>query len=376
MTDIVDSLKARLYDFRTSPFLATFFFSWMFVNYKLVLVFFSGDITTLHKINKLTEYWEHVNYILPLYIALGYLLVFPLLNIIFYGIKLIFNALYNLVQQEIEDITPMPMEKVEELKEKYNKLFKEQEQVFNELEEYKNKYMSMSNKVEKHINEEVHKKTEWFDSEKNALESQLESMKTSLHTFKLEAASKEKNLQKILTDRETMIETIKEDMENRFNFLEDKHNTIIQEKDSEITGLNGEIKLLKDKLDSLNSEYANLRKEYDKKIKTEEDMQNIPKEYLAQYTTDELKILEHIYRNDIVAYKTDTQWHQIVKDILNLPIIEVEKIFKKLRTNKNLFEFSLGSGQQIHYKINDKGKEQLSDMFNSRTTAKVPYISK
>lgn len=375
MTDILDSFKARLYDFKTSPFLATFFFSWMFVNYNLILVFFSDDLKTLDKISELEKVWGHANYILPLYIALGYLLVFPILNIFFYAVKLGFNAAYNWVQQKIEDKTPMPLSKANELKAKYHKLFKEQEQVFNELEEYKNKYMSMSNEIERHINEEVQKKTEWFDSEKNALESQLDSMKTSLDTIKTEAKNKEKNLQDMLKDHDNMIKTINMDMNKKINILEKEHRTTVQEKDTKISILQGEVKLLKNKLNNLNSEHENLKKEYDEKIKIEEDMQNIPEEYLAQYTTDELRILEHIYRNDIIDYKFDHQWYQVIKSILNLPIIEVEKIFNKLKNNKNLFEQTLSSGSTYAYKINKQGKQQLSDMFNTHFSANVPYKS-
>lgn len=327
MSDFLDSLKARLYDFKTSPFLATLALSWMFCNYKLVLIFFSGDFETTEKITKISEQLKDVDYISPLLVALGYVLVFPILNIIFYAVKLWFNVAYNFVQQKIEDKTPMPLVKAKELKEKHLGLFKEQEKTIEELEEYKNKYLEKSNNVDKHIAEQVQKQTKWHETEKKTYENQINSLQKSL-----------KQYENLLKEKENIVKELSKQTEKNESNLQE-----IQ-------------KIADENIDK----YNKLKKEYDKNLKSKEIPQ-VSEKYLDMFDKNELKFLENVYRSDFIGNKDIHEWLAKIKQVLNIPLIEAEKLFVQLRDKSNLFRMTSQSSAAISH----DGKNLLYEMFKT-----------
>lgn len=61
--DFIDSIKARLYDFKYTPFLSSYIFSWLYFNSKLLLIFFSTELKVEEKIELLA--WDDIPRYIP-----------------------------------------------------------------------------------------------------------------------------------------------------------------------------------------------------------------------------------------------------------------------------------------------------------------------
>ena len=90
ISDIKDSIKARLYDMKYTPFLASYMFSWVFFNAKSILILTSDKLSIIQKIDMLS--YDTVNYKIPLCFALFYTVIFPFFSAIFYFITLQYNT--------------------------------------------------------------------------------------------------------------------------------------------------------------------------------------------------------------------------------------------------------------------------------------------
>ncbi|MCK5538880.1 MAG: hypothetical protein KAI79_18790 [Bacteroidales bacterium] len=111
--DFQDSIKARLYDMKYTPFLASYVFAWVFFNAKIFLIFFSENLKVTEKIDMLA--YADLLYISPLYVALFYTLIFPSFTAFFYSVSLLYRKLMNFIQQKIQDITPLPQEEANKI---------------------------------------------------------------------------------------------------------------------------------------------------------------------------------------------------------------------------------------------------------------------
>lgn len=118
--DLKDSIKARLYDFKYTPFLSSYIFSWIYFNSKLILIFTAPKLSVEKKIEMLS--WSQINYKIPLYFALAYVFIFPIATAIFYAVTLLYKALMNWIQQKIQDKTPLPLEQAKGIREENIKL--------------------------------------------------------------------------------------------------------------------------------------------------------------------------------------------------------------------------------------------------------------
>lgn len=136
--DLKDSIKARLYDFKYTPFLSSYIFSWIYFNSKLILIFTAPNLTVEKKIEMLS--WSQINYKMPLYFALAYVFIFPIATAIFYAVTLLYKALMNWIQQKIQDKTPLLLEQAKGIREENIKLELEYKKVATELEKIKQEY--------------------------------------------------------------------------------------------------------------------------------------------------------------------------------------------------------------------------------------------
>ncbi len=135
---VMESLKTRIWDFKTSAFLSTFLFAWIYWNSKLILIFTSSKLNIDKKIQMLS--WHDINYEFPLWSALAYVIAFPILNTLLYGITLIHLASKNWVQQKIQDETPLPQEKAKELYRENTKLHFENDEMSKQINDIKVAY--------------------------------------------------------------------------------------------------------------------------------------------------------------------------------------------------------------------------------------------
>ncbi|QKF65661.1 putative membrane protein [Arcobacter venerupis] len=92
MKDMINSFKANLYERTTSPLLGSFIFYWIICNYKFIVILFDKDLTSENKFVAIDNLYK-TDYIsisilnipingllLPLLIALAYVLVLPFIS--------------------------------------------------------------------------------------------------------------------------------------------------------------------------------------------------------------------------------------------------------------------------------------------------------
>ena len=84
--DFSDSFKARLHDYNTSPFLSSLLFSWLLINHKYVLLYFSSEDIYI-KMDLLLEYQtthQYSFYLYPMLFSLFYIFIYPYIHYYFY----------------------------------------------------------------------------------------------------------------------------------------------------------------------------------------------------------------------------------------------------------------------------------------------------
>ena len=92
MKDMINSFKANLYERTNSPLLGSFIFYWIICNYKFIVILFDKDLTSENKFIAIDNLYK-TDYIsisilnipingllLPLLIALAYVLVLPFIS--------------------------------------------------------------------------------------------------------------------------------------------------------------------------------------------------------------------------------------------------------------------------------------------------------
>ena len=172
--DILDSIKARLYDMKYTPFLASYVFFFVYFNAKLFLIFFDPNITTEYKIEMLS--YDDVCHWKPIVGALLYTLIFPFFQIYFYSAKLWFDKKLNERKQAIEKQTLLSVEDsieirytAKKLQDELDEYIKKYEQTKKDYDEYKTRleteYIDKSKELESSFEERVIKDTEKLKNE-------------------------------------------------------------------------------------------------------------------------------------------------------------------------------------------------------------------
>ena len=208
-TDLKDSLKARLYDMKYTPFLASYTFFWIYFNAKQILIFATSQLSINDKIDMLS--YSDIDITKPLLYALAYTLVFPIFTAGFYYVTLQYRRLMNKIKQKIEDVTPLPQKEANEIKAENADLRIELDEKIDELSKAKFRFETK----EKSLIEEYAIKTKELESS---------------YTDKLDANTKNLNAQlhaanTTITDKNTEIKQSKESIDNlskRLKVFEDK----------------------------------------------------------------------------------------------------------------------------------------------------------
>lgn len=101
LTEIKNSVKAKLYDSTNSPFLSSYIVSFILYNHKYILIYFGNfeDKLSLLEANGLA--WDGI--IAPVLFALSYVYVYPYLLKFFYRYTLQRQKERIDIKQEIED---------------------------------------------------------------------------------------------------------------------------------------------------------------------------------------------------------------------------------------------------------------------------------
>ena len=277
-TDLKDSLKARLYDMKYTPFLASYTFFWIYFNAKQILIFATSQLSINDKIDMLS--YSDIDITKPLLYALAYTLVFPIFTAGFYYVTLQYRRLMNKIKQKIEDVTPLPQKEANEIKAENANLRIELDEKIDELRKAKFRFETK----EKSLIEEYGIKTKKLESS---------------YTDKLDANTK--NLNRQLHVANTAIT--------------DKNTEIKQSKES-IDNLSKRLKVFEDKEEAKNNFGLNATIE---DVKKETGLDTIRKEInkynlISNLSNDEKTILQIIYTDDIAMSNSDQYIKNLTKN--------------------------------------------------------------
>ena len=305
--DLKDSIKVRLYDFKYTPFLSAYIFSWIYFNSKLILIFTAPKLSVEKKIEMLS--WGQIDYWTPVYFALCYVFLFPLATALFYAVTLGYKALMNWIQQKIQDRTPLPLEQANAIREENIKLELEYKKVANELEKIKQDYTLKENSL-----------TEQFSNKVN----ELVKDKTKQLNIDLRTAYND------ITDKNTELT---------------EKNTFINKLENKISELENEISKLKPVTTEpliIDNAYKKVQKSSDKVINA--------------LTLEHIKILATFYETD----------SKISKNVFKNHINSKYKVSKTLVDSwvNDLKKLGFVSSDTIgNYTVSNEGQKVIEDLF-------------
>jgi len=322
--DLKDSVKARLWDFKYTPFLSSYVFSWLFWNSKLILIFTSSKLTVDKKIEMLS--WGQINYETPLYFALAYVFIFPLATALFYAVTLGYKALMNWIQQKIQDKTPLPQVQANGIRKENIKLTLEHREIMEKLEKIQLEYSS---------------------KEKILISQFSEKQKSLEGDFK----EKEHKLgEKIQSEVELKVKELNENLQQTYKAIEDRNNQI-KEKQELINSLESKISELEveiSKLKPVTNESPIIDSAYKKAKESKYD-------YVKNLTIEHIKILATFYNNDSTISNSN------FKNYVNKEY-KLSKTLVDLRINE-LTGLEIVKKTQYDYIVTEKGKKIIESIF-------------
>lgn len=312
--DLKDSIKARLYDFKYTPFLSSYIFSWIYFNSKLILIFTAPKLSVEKKIEMLS--WSQINYKIPLYFALAYVFIFPIATAIFYAVTLCYKALMNWIQQKIQDKTPLPLEQAKRIREENIKLELEYKKVATELEKIKQEYsLKETNLTNQYTQKEVELE--------NRVSAQVEERTQQLNI----------DLRKAYTD------------------ITDK-NTELSEKNTLISNLESQISQLKTEISNLKpitEEKPLIDKAYKIAIESKDSLLN-------SLSIEQIKVLATFFENDSRMLKSTFKDYannnfNLSRTLIDLRITELSKL-------------AFIEQDSSYFFITEKGQKIIEQLFN------------
>jgi predicted adenine nucleotide alpha hydrolase (AANH) superfamily ATPase len=156
LNDIKDSIKAKLYDFAYTPFMSSVLISWVVLNHKYLLVFFT-DYDLEKKLALLKE-WDFalhthwftlpcaMNVFEPILFGLFYVFLYPKISKEFYSYTLERTKELKKIKQDIEDETPLTVKESQGIRKEIDYLTIERDEIRNRLTKteqyYEQKYFA------------------------------------------------------------------------------------------------------------------------------------------------------------------------------------------------------------------------------------------
>jgi predicted nucleic acid-binding Zn-ribbon protein len=270
--EVKNSIKARLYDSTYTPFMSSYILSWIFINNLYVLIFF-GDFKD--KISLLKEYdfglYNFNMWASPLAVALVYIYIYPFFLEKFYKHTLKKQKQRNDIKQEVEGKQLLSIEQSRAVRLKQSKLEDVIDKKDKKIEDFKNEILTLENEKSK-IEENVFKKLSIKEEEIH--KKAKDECEKSTQSFKIELDKSSKQL------------------ESKNNELEE-YKIINQNLKNEYEKQNKSILSLKNNIEKLTNEIESIKQ-------NNKDMKNIKyKNFLKEFSNDEITILETIYTNSI-----------------------------------------------------------------------------
>ncbi len=158
LSDITNSIKAKLYDFTYTPFMSSMIISWIIINHKYLLIYF-GDSKLNEKLTRLNEYDFSasifgltipyaINVWFPIAFGLFYVFAYPWASKIFYEYTLERTKALKEIKQKIEDETPITQEEARQIRSDIEQLTKERD-------EYRDKSLQAEKRYKKQYQDRI-----------------------------------------------------------------------------------------------------------------------------------------------------------------------------------------------------------------------------
>lgn len=159
ISDIKNSIKAKLYDFTYTPFMSSMIIAWIILNHKYLLIYFAGY--SLDKKLVLLNGYDFsasifgltVPYVMnvwfPIAFGLFYVFAYPWASKIFYEYTLERTKGLKEIKQKIEDVTPITQEEARQIRSDIERLTTERDKLREKVIQaetfYKEKYQKQKN---------------------------------------------------------------------------------------------------------------------------------------------------------------------------------------------------------------------------------------
>lgn len=302
LSNIKNSIKARLYDMKYTPFLTSYGFSWIYFNAKVFLIYFEEKLDVQQKIELLS--YKDINYCYPLYFALFYVFVFPALQWLFYAVTLFYKREMNSLKHKIEKETLLSAKESKDIRYANLKIQEELDEYIKKYEDVKKEYDEYKIQLEKELNAS-------FESK---VEDATEKLKQKLHSA----------------------------------------NSTIANKDTELGFLQQELVLLKPK-----QEQNKFNKQEIQKVVSRSKSKSIDKNFediISSLSNNEEEVLEVFYENDKQDKNT---FKNIILDKKNMQRATSEHAIRSLKEKKLVEEKS------IFVSLTDLGLDVVNKLFSS-----------
>ncbi|MDX9756358.1 MAG: hypothetical protein RBT52_02455 [Sulfurimonas sp.] len=345
ITDITNSIKAKLYDFTYTPFMSSVVISWVVLNHKYLLIYF-GEAPLPKKIIMLNDYSFSssltnaaipyaMNIWFPIIIGLLYVFVYPLVSKIFYEYTLNRTKALKIIKQNIEDETPLTQEEAKDLRNKYRDIEVELNEAYTELETAKARYEDKNSRlaqsyIEKENGLEELKKEAINEATlpiQQKLDKAVAELQKAIDAKALIEAEKDKELEKVRAELAAALlkSTKKVDTEN----------------DSSLFGMITDIKVGDKSLIKSDKKLSNGLQDMVDKARTDE-IEKINK-LAANLSDDQKNILKIFNDNDTFMMINDIknkalEGYKIKKPMIDLRLKELadKKILKVNSTSASL----------------------------------------
>lgn len=183
--ELKNSLKARLWDFKYTPFMSSFFISFIFFNREYLMIYFT-DISYIEKKRLILESIG-INWETPLIFSSIYVFVYPLIFIVFYGYTLKMNVITNKLKQTIEKHRLLSVDESLQMRIEMEMKDRELEGFYSKLkneklllEEKEEQLLTTYEKKEKELNSQLETLNNEHHTERNSLNAKIELLENKL----------------------------------------------------------------------------------------------------------------------------------------------------------------------------------------------------
>ncbi len=174
LSDITNSIKAKLYDFTYTPFMSSMIISWIILNHKYLLIYF-GNSKLNEKLTHLNEYdfsasifGQMIPYAMnvwfPILFGLFYVFAYPWASERFYKYTLERTKALKEIKQKIEDVTPVTQEEARQIRQDITRLTVERDELRERAIKAETYYKDL---YQKQAMDLTHPDNDWGDSKPN-----------------------------------------------------------------------------------------------------------------------------------------------------------------------------------------------------------------